>query len=673
MTPFVLAAALLLSSPDSPVAPHDTIAAGIEPSNALAAPGPGGYLAAWTVSTSERSTIQTALIGHDGSVGQAASVDGFLRAVEGTGDGWLLAIERDSAILLARIDAAGELVATRPSGLGASDVAMARGEASVLLFTGREAVLATFEGEVERRVDAGTGYAPAVAATRTGFLVVWRDGSTIYARALNHRARLRSEIVVLGSSYGQPSVATSGSQFLVTWPATNGDPATGGGGIEGRIVDAEAQPLSEVTMFVRSTTGNTPLAVWDSGGYRVYFTRDGDDWLVDVNVAGRAGTPRQDVGQTRRLRDVVRIQRVACAEGAAVVATLPGVAPFIVSLGPPLRDVPAVTATANGFATAFYERSDVARYRLRLPSGVVVTLSGHVFPSRVPPALATDGTNTLAVWRDYERCDDTILAALFAPDGTLLRKTAIDATGTNLTAAWNGSEYAMAWTDLGPFDIGIAGVRLGATGELLDRAPRRLARRDPRMPRTPTVSPRALSIVWTGSEWLLIHERAVFHPLIIPPASPDEHELHLQRLSLSLDPIEAVRVLADIGINPHAAAGLAGTLIVSWDGDGTLRARLLAHGGALVRETVLVTGGDSEVRPSVAASGASFLVAAGETVFRITADGTFTQLTTLPAGARRSVLAANRSGAHIAYVLGQEIFVRALALPAPRARAVRHP
>ncbi|HSK78052.1 MAG TPA: hypothetical protein VLQ45_16490 [Thermoanaerobaculia bacterium] len=114
-----------------------------------------------------------------------------------------------------------------------------------------------------------------VAASTTGFLVVWSQGNGISARRFDAGGHPLGAAFVLSTSGSQPAVeARPGGGFLVVWADDTG--------IRGVILDSDAIPGSVLTLVHKAGSALEPsLAVAPSGDFLVawsmgegYFTED---------------------------------------------------------------------------------------------------------------------------------------------------------------------------------------------------------------------------------------------------------------------------------------------------------------------------------------------------------------------------------------------------------------
>ena len=592
---------------------------------------------------------------------------GTLRDIERARDTYLVAYDLGDDLLLARLNDEGEIESTTSLRIPASDAAIARTGNAMLLFTGKKAILTDVNGVIERRTDITSADAidPVIAANSQSFLAVWRQPKDLIVRTvlLDAEGRIVTGEIRHGWSPEGPTVASDGTNFLVAW-------RSGTDTIVGVLIGPDGKPLTNEFQLTTSIATRPVLAV-RTGGYRLYFTLNGSLRYADVTSAGAGSQPftvlpngrkqeAEDAGGAR----VVWIERGFSVDGARVMSWAPtDKAPLLVSKGEAVRTTPVITAFGNDFAVAYAERTDVARYYVRLSADRRVAVSSDQIRTVIPVAMASDGQRVLVAWWDASPTTRYRLnAAVLEADGTIVNKVPFidEMFGRYVTAAWNGSEYVIAGTDYHFNNVGVVAVRISRDGRLLDGETREVA---PRSYHTATTNAdsRDPSIVWTGNEYLVIRDEARVTARS-ETINPEIHEVRVQRVSSQLQQVGDDRLVAPFGLSPVAAAGPTDTLIVWYGDDGLLHLRLLATN---FETTVDV---DTTARPSIVAAGTSFIIAAGRHVFRLGG----TELTTLPEGTTESSIARNGTRLMIAYTLGNEIYLREIALESGRGRAVRH-
>lgn len=273
---------------------------------------------------------------------------------------------------------------------------------------------------------------PAIAGTSTGYLLVAEsqtaDDVAILAWRLDGRGSARDTApieIARGTGLSDPAVAWNGTEWLVVW--TDLDPSTAGNGTVGVRVSPAGSILDA-----------TPIQIM-SGYWPAVGASTSGDFLVAAAVP--------DTYDTNRLRGV-RVSSV----GAVLDAT-----PLV--LGTNYAVAPDVAPLGTGWVVTWarYVSHDDSR---SAASYTVVSATGTVgVESRVRTvgsldretgvSVASDGTNALVVWSDY----GDIRGRLIDSAGTLLgngRGVSINTqanTQFDPDVAWNGSTYAVTWTD----------------------------------------------------------------------------------------------------------------------------------------------------------------------------------------------------------------------------------
>jgi hypothetical protein len=297
-------------------------------------------------------------------------------------------------------------------------------------------------------------YAPAVAFTGTGFLVVWRDyrnGYDIYG------TRVTADGVVLDSTgiaistaahdQMEPAVAFDGANSLVVWQ----DERSGGRDLFGArvtpagvVLDSMGIPISQAAGYQSAPAvafdGTNFLVVWND-----YRTGDGDIYGARVTPAG------------------------AVLDSAGIAIPRASVHQLY----------PAVAFDGTNFLVVWMEEPgdsfDIYAARVT-SSGVVLDSIGiHISDARGDewyPAVAYDSTNYLVVWGDGT---SDIFGARVTPHGDLLDTSSIALTGAantqqNPVVASDGSNYLVVWTDVRGADQDIYGARVTQAGVVLDPA-----------------------------------------------------------------------------------------------------------------------------------------------------------------------------------------------------------
>ncbi len=118
------------------------------------------------------------------------------------------------------------------------------------------------------------------------------------------------------------------------------------------------------------------------------------------------------------------------------------------------------------------------------------------------PKLAFDGTNYLAVWADNRRGTEwDVFGSRLSPSGAVLDPSGIPiAIGVNRldsAVAFDGTNYVVVWSFVGPGTEGIAAVRVSPAGTVLDPTAMTITAAGASAPSIACGAPGCL-LVWTG-------------------------------------------------------------------------------------------------------------------------------------------------------------------------------
>jgi hypothetical protein len=344
------------------------------------------------------------------------------------------------------------------------------------------------------------------------------------------------------------------------------------------------------------------------------------------------------------------IEHPDCSSGNRAVAVLLGRDELmLISTGEAARHTPAAAPLGDAFAAVWLERSDATHLRLRAGARDLGALSESAH-DEVAPTIASAGAHALVVWA--EACGPIVNAAVVTAEGELVRRIALPEPlyphpNVSPAAAWNGNEYLVVWERGDIEGEELIAARISSAGDLLDPEPRAVSARS----LFPYLNP---SIVWTGAEYLLVWAQ--------------DGAVQSQRLSRELHPIGAVETIAQ-GSKPIAATAADVTLIVWYDPNGALRARLVTPVGGIIAEPMLVSAADTRTRPSIAIRERGFIVTSGSPrILHVNAFGSVSVADMLPFEAK----AAATDEVVVYEMVNQQIWIRVLQSdPAPRRRAVR--
>ena len=305
---------------------------------------------------------------------------------------------------------------------------------------------------------AGNQYAPDVAFTGTGFLVVWRDyrngvGYDIYG------TRVTADGVVLDTAgiaistaahdQMEPAVAFDGTNSLVVWQ----DERTGDRDLYGARVTSTGVVLDSMGIPISRAPGyqSVPAVAFDGRNFLVVWN---DARGGDGAVYGSRVTP------------------------AGVVLDTAGIA---IPTAAVHQIYPAVAFDGTDFLVA-WQKDSLDIYAARVTSnGVVLDSTGILVSNATPsnqwyPAVATDGTNSIVIWGGLSgdaSCD--IFGARVADNGALLDTLAIAISGAaniqgHPDVASDGQDFLVVWEDARGADGDIYGARVTQAGVVLDPA-----------------------------------------------------------------------------------------------------------------------------------------------------------------------------------------------------------
>jgi hypothetical protein len=309
----------------------------------------------------------------------------------------------------------------------------------------------------------GGQYRPAIAYGGASYLATWdsyHDGEEDVrgARVAPTGTVLDSagvEISQAANGQQSPALAFDGTNFLVAWQ----DYRDGSGftdiygtrvSPQGAILDSTSFVISHAANDQRDPAlafdGANFLVVWDDG-------RDGGDW----DIFGARVTPQGQVLDTAG----VAISRSAYA-----------------------HCFPALAFDGTNFFVVWYERlygglTDIQGARVT-PQGAVLDTAGIAISqsqdNEYYPAIASDGTNLLAVWSDWRGGGGNVYGARVTPQGQVLDTAGFDISRAPSGASspdlcFDGTNYLAIWDDgrtLVRTDI--YGARVSPQGAMLDSA-----------------------------------------------------------------------------------------------------------------------------------------------------------------------------------------------------------
>jgi len=114
-----------------------------------------------------------------------------------------------------------------------------------------------------------------------------------------------------------------------------------------------------------------------------------------------------------------------------------------------------------------------SRFVGEFPLDTTVNYGPATEGDQAQPAVASDGTDFLAVWIDEDAPSDNVRAARVAQDGALLDSGSIDLPGVwaqDPKVAFGSGYYLVVWDDSRNDSTEVYGARVAASGQLLDTA-----------------------------------------------------------------------------------------------------------------------------------------------------------------------------------------------------------
>ncbi|NLH47224.1 MAG: hypothetical protein GX444_01330 [Myxococcales bacterium] len=308
---------------------------------------------------------------------------------------------------------------------------------------------------------------PAIAFDGVNYLVVWQDtrnfattGEDIYGARVNPSAVVIDSsgipISTADNTQDSPDVAFGGSNYFVVWrDARSGNNDIYGSRVNmtGNVLDSSGVAIATTTEDQSSpavaTSGSDYLAVWKD-------QRNGNADIYGARISG-SGT-------------------VIDPSGLAI------------STATDVQDIPAVAydSTEEQYLVVWHDRRNASTTDYDI-YGAIVSTDGDVYPSQgfifstkrpanqeQQAALAYDGANYLAVWRDQRYGEDVnIYGARLTATGVVLDPAGIAisrATNTQEypTVVFGGSYFLVVWQDKRSAVYDIYGARVATDGTVAD-------------------------------------------------------------------------------------------------------------------------------------------------------------------------------------------------------------
>lgn len=514
-----------------------------------------------------------------------------------------------------------------------------------ILVNGRADVFATRVSPAGHVLD-GAGFvigtnthaAPSVASDGTDFMVVW-DGSRSWACILGARvsgagvvldpAGLVLSTQVTGHEQKRPSIAWSGTRYLVVWQ----DTASGTSDILGTRVSAAGSVLDSPSLGISTATAyeSDPVLAWNGANFFVVWavgysstaissaqvTETGAVLSGPVLAGGLAPEVACD-GTTCLVVSMIQTgstlwdiggQRVSNA-GVVLDSTA-----FTICDAPEYQQAPTVTWQGTNFLVAWMDSRtngltqtapDIMGSRVSAAGTVLDPTSLQISTgarNEFEPAVATDGTNYLVVWREVQRP-----AMSGSPAGAPIRGARVSGAGLVLDSAgfsisplglqyqgaqlppavaWGGSNYLVVWGS----GTGIRGAQVDAAGVVLGSE------------LILSSGGSAPAVAWAGSHFLVVwaENRA------------NDGDIYGGRVGADgtlLDPA-GIPITTAVNHQFNPALAWAGTTtLVAWQesSGGISGTRVNAAGVALDVPAVVISNSASSADPAIAWDGINYLV-----------------------------------------------------------------
>jgi len=304
-------------------------------------------------------------------------------------------------------------------------------------------------------------FAPAVAFGGTDYFVVWTDGrrggdqTDVYGTRVSRTGQVLDTTgieVGLGPYLQQyPALAYDGTNFLVTWEYLL---APGFSDINGALVSTGGVVLDTVVICSADSGQASSAVAFDGTNFLVAWEdeRNGPDddiYCARVSTAGSVLDP----------------------DG------------IVVSAAGFWQTSPTVAFDGTNWLVAWDDLRSMSTdiYAARVtPDGAVLDTAGILVSdaedTQEMPALAFDGTNFLAVWKDLRvSSSGDIYGARIGRDGVVLDSTGVAVSATvnvqyNPSVGFDGTNYLVAWSDDRNGDHDIYAARVSEAGALLDTA-----------------------------------------------------------------------------------------------------------------------------------------------------------------------------------------------------------
>ena len=410
----------------------------------------------WLVAYRSAAGLDLRIVESDGSLGASESLAGSWLSASLTWGGssyWVSGVS-DSALLLASIDATGDLLRSQSIAdppVAVSEIVQGGGNAFVAFLQQPT----TDHGVVGSRVDstlalldappkllsvtANSEFGVRSAGGANGYLAVWTDyrngnyETPVHARLLDPGGEPLgpSSFALTVDASHQPDVASDGEGYLAVWRTQSGE-------VRGTRVSAAGAVLDDPSVFVAN--GGVPTVA--SNGSDYYLT-----WLGSGLYGARV-----------------------VADGSVAVG-----AGELLSL--PVSEQAAIASNGAHYLVVWNEQGVKAK-RVDGVGTVLDATAIDIAPAGASrPRVASDGTSWFVVWETQSG----IRGARVARNGTVQEAGGIaveDAMFANAFVAWTGESYLVAWVR-SQENVGIHGRHVSACAELLEQTPFQIATEGP--------------------------------------------------------------------------------------------------------------------------------------------------------------------------------------------------
>ncbi|HSP16637.1 MAG TPA: hypothetical protein VLV78_17965 [Thermoanaerobaculia bacterium] len=514
-----------------------------------------------------------------------------------------------------------------------------------------------------------TAQAWATAAARDRFLYAeWTSSSEVRVSIVATDGRIVSTSVFANEPISSGLAAASdGEEFVVAWRTPD-------------ALRAASTAAGQVrTVVPVSVFGNLDV-VWSGAEYvalvnetttirRVRFARDlgvtGDDVIVDEPRVNH-GSQRLAIGGGQTL--AAWHANATCADGYGWTAlSWNGAPPQIATIGT-ADNLDPIVAAGRVPLILWRELRERGRRRGAMVDGGPRAIVVQPDPA-ASQAVASDGSGFLAAYvSPASDCTDQLTIEALDGVGNVIAHRVIGPSGGSTggiypsaqftpAVAWNGSEYLVAWMAAGGSSI--AGIRVSATGTLLDDTPQTL---------TMTTEPGYLTprLAWAANRWNLVWWRSFLPYIPWYPGPPTVNVISLRQLDRDLQPLGADVVVAPRGWSP-AVASDGSNLFVAWrDAEGL-------HGGFPTADGMLNFPATlRDFRPyatsvTAAAAGGAFYVLDLDRLY-VYDRASFTPLRFLPARVSTSAVVRDGGSLVIAWAADRTIYSTSFVVSQPRRR-----